>query len=95
MNTGRRIILSTTLVALAVTLTFGVSACGESNPASDAFESQKQELQDQANEAIDRQTEEAKRQAQEALDQAKSQAKEAIDQAQSQVDDAVPTTPAP
>lgn len=95
MNKVSRKIVSTALIALAVPLAAGVSACGENNPAQDAIESQKQQLQDQATEAINQQTEQARQQAQDALDQATGKVNEAIDQAQQQANDAVPPVPAP
>ena len=86
---------SAVLVALFVPLVAGISACGEDNPARNAIESQKQQLQEQANEAFDQQTKEARQRAQDALNQAKGKANEAIDQAQQQTNDALPPVPSP
>lgn len=94
MNRERKAATLAAIVALAVPLSLGLSACGDSNPARDAFESQKQKLKDQADEAINEQTEQATKQAQDALDQAKKQANDAVDQAQQQLNDAIPAAPA-
>lgn len=93
MENRRKIIFSTALIVLAAPLAGGLTACGEDNPAQRALEDQKQQLQDQAAEAINQQTEEAQKRAQDALEQAKGKANDAIDQAQSQVDEAIPPAP--
>ena len=90
MKIERRTAVAATLVVLAVPMAAGLSSCGEDNPARDAFESQKQKLQDQANEAINRQTEQATKQAQDALERAKQQANDAVDQAQQQLNESIP-----
>ena len=88
-------IISISLIALAVPLSVGLTACGESNPAQDAIDSQVQELRDQANEQIEQQTEEARKQAEEALDRVQDQANEAIDQARQQAGVGQDSPPAP
>lgn len=92
MKIERKTAAATALVALVIPLAAGMSACGN-DPARDAFESQKQKLQDQADEAIRKQTEQAQEQAQEALDQAKEQTSNATDQAREQMNDSIPVDP--
>ena len=93
MKSERRKPITIALVALAIPMAVGISACGENNPAQQAIEDQKQKLQDQATEAINQQKELATQQAQDALDQATGKANEAIDQAQQQINESVPSQP--
>lgn len=93
MKSGRRKPITIALVALTIPLAAGISACGEDNPAQQAIETQKQNLQDQATEALNEQKEQATQQAQDALDQATGKVNETIDQAQQQINESIPSTP--